>query len=315
MNITNSPGLRQPKTSFALLTGVALVLLITGFRRDPQYATIPPWFWQMKTEWRGVARVVLIGDSQVYRGLNPKIFSDVLATSCINFGFSSVGFEDRYLNAVEKAVSTREFPPIILIGVTAYSLTPQAAKSNGFIDAENKRTTSFFSAVWQARFDSIRQALSPLDTDLLLSNRPLGRAKADNYIQTYHLSGWVESDYRLRNISRGFEVARTDYQGGNRIDMQMVRNLAKRVAIWRSRGWLVFAYTPPLSGELESFIARLSGFESNEVAKELSSQGAIWLEKGKELETYDGIHLTAESAHKLSRLLSLQIQPYHIKTK
>lgn len=265
----------------------------------------------MKTEWKCVARVVLAGDSRVYRGLDPEAFSDVLGTSCLNFGFSSVGFDDRYMNAVEDVVDSSSDSPSIVIGVTAWSLTPLAAESNGFIDAEKMRTGSFFPALWLARFDSVRHSLEPFNVDLLFSNRPRSRATADNYIQTFHLNGWVESDYRTRNVLRGLDVARTDHQEGNRVDSRIVRRLAERVARWRSRGWLVFAYAPPLPAEVESMIAALSGFDRNEVAKELSVAGATWLDEGNGLETYDGSHLTGESARRLSNFLAVQMRAHH----
>ena len=313
MTRTTSPSWRQPRSSLALLTAGVLVLLTAWFRQDPRYATAPPWYWQMKTEWKGVARVVLAGDSRVYRGLDPEVFSDLLGTSCVNFGFSSVGFDDRYMNAVEEVVDSRDVSPTIVLGVTAWSLTPLAAASNGFIDADKERAASLLPALWLARFDSVRHSLAPFDVELLFSNRPPSRATADNYIQTYHLNGWVESDYRTRNSSRGLEVARADHQAGNRVDPRLVRGLAERVVRWRSRGWLVFAYAPPLPAEVESVIAALSGFDCNEVAKELSAAGAIWLDEGKGLETYDGSHLTGESARSLSNFLAVQMQP-HLNT-
>lgn len=292
---------------WAALAGAVAVIAVTGLvRSDQKFATAPSWYWAMKTEWREQAQVVVAGDSRIYRGVNPQAFEARLGRRCVNFGFSGTGYEPRYLDAIERLLQ-RDERPVIVLGISAWSLTRRAAASNGFLDALQEHARSNVSAVTQARLEVISGRLVPFDFEFLLPARPLRRAGEDNYRQHYHLNGWVESDYRARDPARGLIVAVQDHRG-NPVEPAIVAGLAQRIEKWTSAGWAVFAFVPPATPEVDALVAELSGFEEAGLRRAFEKAGARWLNVPRTVQaSYDGTHLTAEAAQKLSLLLADQV--------
>lgn len=295
-----------PRAWLALaLTAVALVA-IAVFRTDRQYASAPSWYWRMKLGWQHTADVVLAGDSRVYRGLDPSAFAARLQRRCVNFGFSAAALDDRYLDAVERTLAPTAKPPIIVLGVTPWSLTPRAAASNGFLDAVTEERRSTLPVTWLRAFDRIQAALRPLALDLYGANGAARtRATEDDYIQEFRPDGWVASDQRQRRPEAALQSAATDHARGNTVDPAAVARLAARIQRWRAQGWIVLAFEPPTSPATARLTHELSGWTAHDVPARLRAADATWVDIAPaDYESYDGSHLTAESARLLSRRIA-----------
>lgn len=303
--ISSTSNSNLPRARWAL-AAIALAIAAVGLARsDRQFATAPAWYWRMKAEWRAAAAIVLAGDSRVYRGLDPAVFEERLGQRCLNFGFSGGAFDARYLDAIERLVAADAAQPVIVLGVSAWSLTPRAASRNGFTDAMAEAERSPIPARWLQRSAAAMNALRPFALDLD-AGAAAGRQRADeeNYIQNFHLNGWVSSDFRQRDVSLGLEGIRADHRE-NRVDPQLAVQLAERVAAWRARGWRVVAFVPPMSPASARLTAELAAWDVAAIARQLERAGAVWVQiTDGDYESYDGIHLTAESAQALSRLLA-----------
>lgn len=267
----------------------------------------------MKVEWKAVANIVLAGDSRVYRGLSPTPFAETLGGRCVNFGFSSAGYTADYLDAVERVVSEKQGPPLVVLGVTPWSLTPRAAHANGFTEAERESRENQLPARWRRRVAMIEDALRPYEVERLwygarLSDRYKSRAIEKNYRQEFGADGWVASDYLPHRPQRGVQTARADH-AHNLCDPAVLAQLATRVRQWRTRGWRVVGFRPPAPDEVQRLADELSGYREDDVARAFTAAGAEWISlPGSEFETYDGAHLTAAAARRLSLQLAKTIK-------
>ena len=294
----------------------AFLIVTVALLRSPSRAPAnPDWFWRDKLTWRGEASVVLAGDSRVYRGLVPAEFESVGLGRTLNFGFSGGAFDTPYLDAIERLVDPSAPRPIVVLGLSAWSLTPLAASANGFHQTIKSAQSSPWSADASRKLSRLTDRLRPLDfTDWL--PRPGVRqptsppaSEADVYRQIFHPDGWVESNHLQPDPSRGLVVARENHANGNQVNPEIVKNLAARITRWRSRGWLVAAALIPAEPLADHEAEILSDWTRAEVESTLVASGALWLTIPAEgLFAYDGVHLDAASAHLLSASLAKSIQ-------
>lgn len=297
-----------PRARWALLVVALSLAAVALLRADRQFATAPNWYWRAKVGWHRAADIVLAGDSQVYRGLDPSQFEKGLAQRCLNFGFSGGGFDERYLDAIEQVVNPATPRPIVVLGVSASSLTPRAAARNGFVDALREARLSPIPAHWFQRWEKVESAFRPVALDLIGGNERPRRAAADGYEQVFHRNGWVESDRWPRNPEAGPAVARQNHADGNVVDPVIIDRLARRVSTWRARGWQVVAFIPPSTPAAARITTEVSRWDVPRLAGTLRQAGALWLEfREEDYESYDGVHLTAASARKLSQQLAEKI--------
>lgn len=289
-----------------LMVSIAVVAGIAVLRRDSRIATAPTWYWQMKLEWSNQANTVLAGDSRVYRGLAPDAFTQTLGGKCVNFGFSGVAFDDKYLDAIEKVIRTNgDHPPVVVLGISAWSLTPRAAAANGFLEARAAYRQSLLPISWRARADVVMHSVGKIDLEEQIGTSSR-RAREDNYLQSYRLDGWVASDYRKRDPARGLEVVKSDH-AGNPFEPDRLDRLARRIRAWRGKGWHVFALVMPAMPEADALSNELSGFNPAAAEAILARAGARWIHLDRVYESYDGTHLTANSAQRLSSEVALEI--------
>jgi hypothetical protein len=302
----NTPAPHPPRAWHALALTAAAVVALAVLRTDRQYASAPTWYWRMKLGWQHAADVVLAGDSRVYRGLDPSAFAARLQRRCVNFGFSAVALDDEYLDAVERTLSPASKPPVVILGVTPWSLTPRAAAANGFLDAVAEERRAFLPVTWLRAFDRLDAALRPLALDLYRApNTTHTRATEDDYLQEFTADGWVASDQRHHRPEAALQAAAADHARGNTLDPATLDRLTARVQRWRAQGWLVLAFEPPTSPATARLTHELSGWTAHDVPTRLRAAGATWIEVAPaDYASYDGSHLTADSARRLSRLLA-----------
>lgn len=307
---TSSSNVRTPSAAAGVLTALLLCALIAAARPELRYAQEPRWYWQMKMEWQKKASVVLAGDSRVYRGLDPAVFQQRLGTNCVNFGFSNVGYSSSYLDAIEKVLDGDSDHPTLVLGITAWSLTPRACLKNGFTEAMDDKRTSKIDSSFQRVREKLTYRLKPFEIERLWagelqSKQRLARAETAAYLQDFRPDGWVASDYSPRSPQRGLEVAVASHMDGNVVSEELLRGLLYRIHRWTKNGWVVLAFRPPTTPEAAHLTDQLGQFDEALVAQRLREKGAIWvsLEEGA-FETYDGSHLVSSEARRLSHHLA-----------
>lgn len=296
-SISNS---KHPRAWQALALAALLTLVLAWMRSDSPYATAPSWYWRMKLHWSHSAGIVLAGDSRVYRGLDPSRFEATLGLRTLNFGFSAAALDDVYLDAIERVIDPGVSRPVIVLGVTPWSLTPRASAANGYLDALAEDRRAALPAAWEQHTHRLARALRPFALGLQ-GPAPAARATESEYVQDFRLDGWVASDQLKHQPEAGLRAANSDHNHGNRIDRATLDRLTQRITRWRARGWIVLACEPPALPAATRLAHELSGWLEQAVPSRLRAAGAHWIEVDPaHYVSYDGTHLTADSARQLS---------------
>lgn len=296
---------------------LAILLLVTfsfaWLRDDPQFATSPPWYWEMKLAWGTDADLVIVGDSTVYRGLNPKKFEDNgVASHAINFGFSSASLSSEYLFDAASKLNPNSRKKYLVVGVTHWALTPQARKSNGYIDAQINKSKRRTPISWVIALDSIIQKLTPLEINAIIHipNLPAAhvRANESEYIQDYHMNGWVGSNYVNSAPERGLEVSRSNFGNNNFVDTVLIDEAKDTLQKIQDHDGVMIVLVTMRSGLADSLNDELGKIPLLKLAQDLCpSKGKIVEFHPNVNDSYDGVHLTRRAADKLSESLAQQL--------
>jgi len=286
----------SPVTGLALAAVVAVGLIVATvlFRPDLHNPADDLSFFRMKLDWRDAADVVVLGNSQVYRGFDPEAFAgQCRSVKALNFGFSGVLLRPSYVQA-SLPVLRANGPKVLLVGINPLQFKDEKF-SDGFIDTQ--RHDKQFRLPW--RFEAW---LQPLMARLRSLEQPL---PADRRVYwQYNSDGFVASDapgmvirpsryqrYANDYVSRPF--SKSMYDG----------LLSQLVAIQRD-GYQVLVFSTYSSTPFELIDARMSGLDDARLAADLHRLGLAYLPVAVDgLRSYDGTHLDAPSAAEFSRRL------------
>lgn len=292
----------------------AVVGLFAAFRPDPRPAYNPDWYWRLKLEWTGQADIVLAGNSRIYRGLDPAIFEQALAgRTVLNLGFSDQVWSEAYLDLIQKTLKlSAEKTRWIVIGVdppslkaVEYSGTP-SMEASGFGNALRQQHGALLPARWAVAFTELTQRLAPIDLPLLLGIQQVSAKTSEDYLQDYHVDGWIASNFREQDperFVRNYWRDRTEAQ--QKISDATAQRLVARIASWRQLGLRIAAFRPPTTAETSTLEDLVFGFNQSNMERALTSAGALWIDcTDTTLRSYDGSHMIPESAQRLSRCLA-----------
>ena len=285
---------------------------MTGLARDDAPASYnPDWYWRCKVQWSKNAQVVLAGNSRVYRGLDPSVFENCLGlhNSVLNAGFSSAVWSRQYLDYLENVLARGNISCIVL-GIDPNSLVRPINRpgspfeDTGFGQALEDTAKTRIPAIWEKRWSSISQRLRPFRMVPPLEN------KDENYLQRFHSNGWVESDYARPDPDSYIRETRSRMHDLQKIDPVTFGILVERIRVWRSQGIGVVGFRPPTTTQTDLFEDELFQYNEKEVANGVNSAGGCWveLEQKRDYISYDGSHLSPNSARKLSLYLADSIK-------
>jgi hypothetical protein len=297
--------MRERLTALFLVS--ALLAGAFGMTRPAQ-----PWvqgmqenlFWLKKMQWNSEFDLALAGDSRMFRGVSPEDLGRSLpGVRIANYGFSGCGFSRPYLDAIGGILDPRSEQRVIVLGVTPHSLTPNAARNNGYID---KKNLDPFSAWVYLTFPGISTYLKPyssVEMRMLTGGPPLAK-----YYARYHASGWVASHKDPEDPREALEEYRRMFEGGNTVDPAQEDELASYVRKWRAQGIRVIGFRPPVSREMLELETRISGFDEARFINKFKTAGGVWLDIDQTgYHSYDGSHLEEKAARRFSRDLGADI--------
>ncbi|MFW5831780.1 MAG: hypothetical protein ACOCVA_05990, partial [Prolixibacteraceae bacterium] len=96
-------------------------------------------FWSRKTFAPPVYDVVLLGDSRLYRGLSPDAMKPHLPDlKILNFGYSNGGLNPTMFEAAEEKLAENNKPKIIVLGISANTVTGYSADNQHFLQERNR---------------------------------------------------------------------------------------------------------------------------------------------------------------------------------
>ena len=125
--------IKARKALIALLISVPLFVFLLGniLPEQPSSPMLNDRFWADKIAGGKQYDIVAVGDSRIYRGINPDIISEKLGASVFNFGFSSAGLDSILITDAVKLLKPDGLK-ILLIGVTPSSFTDEALRNEHF---------------------------------------------------------------------------------------------------------------------------------------------------------------------------------------
>lgn len=269
----------------------------------------PERFWKDKILAPGHYRIVVAGDSRVYRGVAPEELartSGVPVGRVLNFGFSANAYNQEYMERIDSlfAPSGRR---ILVVAVTPGSLTPHSMVKNGFL-------------TWEARYGALRHDwfarlhhwienplldvaespwFAPITEDTVRRwLKPAGKRR--KVYQHFTTTGWVAArgePVDLEFYHPWFKKKFVD----NQVSAEAIAALTRWVAATRARGISVYGLRMPMGASLRAIEDRESGMDWAQFVAAFEAAGGTWLAvSGDAYETYDGSHLRADEARRLS---------------
>lgn len=282
-----------------------VIILITGWiKQKPVSSTIEKnRFWALKTHQDNKYDIVIYGDSRVYRGISPDDLTyDLPGYSAINLGYSSGGMTDQMFGFIEERLDTLK-DPIIIIGITPYSLTPAAGLNEHYNQEKDRDRYEIFQKIYFDKYLGFFEAINPWN----VYSHIVGKEITSQYFEIFHDNGWVESyiippdsSSALAKYTKTFSNNNTEHKVSDRI----VQNLFRNVGKWNEKGIKIYGFRFPSTDAMVKLENELSGFDETSFAEGFVESGGIWFSfSNGQFKSYDGSHLYFESAKKISRIL------------
>lgn len=308
--------LLHERMTWAMLLGLALTTAV-AWRRPTDVTGMPPTaYWAVKTDWRGVADVVLAGDSRTYRGVVPEVVSGQLDGMRVrNFGYSGLGFGPAYLDAVDDVLDPDATRPIIVLGITPVSLTDGATNDNGYLHHAGRSTSERFLA---RHFGGLLETYDAMTWREFTTAVGLDDGPRAHYYEHYQPDGWVAADKVPENPTEAIGPYSSAFspQGNGKVSPEVVDNLLQRIRHWTDRGIRVFAFRVPSSADMVDLEDRLSGYPEADLPRRVVEAGGTWIDMDQDAyHSYDGSHLQRDAARRMSATLARRIQAHLTTTE
>lgn len=233
---------------------------------------------------------VILGDSRAYRGIDPS----QLPGKALNFGFSGAALSPRYIHEGVEKIKRRG---TIVVVVTPHSLSSRALESNAFSELSTRHQTDLALSRSFAPLYPITRPYTVPQMAALARRRVSVFAPASPS-ETYHEGGWVASSRPAVTsapaIAKLYREMLKDHPVGPREIEELMYQLTWYSA---SRYRVVFLRLPVSPDVLEA-----ESFDDTVLRERIKTLGMEWFECPPG-ETYDGSHLTADSARKISEAL------------
>ncbi|MBL1280577.1 MAG: hypothetical protein COA33_009905 [Fluviicola sp.] len=249
-------------------------------------------FWYGKTYTKDKYDIVICGDSRVYRGVSTKFLLNSFPknTSAFNLGYSSIGFEEDYLNFAMSLLKKESKNKYLVLGISMHSLTPNALQNEHLKSFQNKSSFEIYKKTELAALLCYFSSYKPLD--LLLKNR-----FPNEY--AFHSDGWVE--YLSNNVDslEAIESYLSIFNDNEIIESHLDK-LSNQLKNISKKGVKIIAFRPPTSIQMLKLEDEKSNYDYNDFI-ERTNGFIAWIDLDfNTYETYDGSHLTSASAKKLS---------------
>lgn len=262
-------------------------------------------FWTRKTFAPAKYNMILMGDSRVYRALSPEIIETKLpGLKVLNFAYSNGGLNQVMFDAAEKKLASNSQPKIIVLGVTANSVTGYSAGNQQYIQELTRPREEVLERFY---LNPVRYWFSSTSPEKLKQHFS---AKADSayYLNTYFMNGYVESEKYPADTTAAISSYIDDFKN-YKVDSAHLNVLYKQVRKWSESGITVVGFVPPVSQSMRILEDTLGLFNEAAIKAGFEKASGHWFDINPgSYETYDGSHLTIESARRLSGKMAASIE-------
>lgn len=262
--------------------------------------------WVKKTHSTERFNLLAVGDSRIYRAVNPLfLVGDNSGMNAVNLGFSSAGYSEEYLSFVSGRIK-EDCKSVVLCGITPYSFTPEALKNehyHSFFDKDRKEVDKI---LFLSRYLENFPRYSPAEVWDYLTEVPVTRL----YHNRFKENGWVESFKIPFDSTGGLKSYRKTFVD-NTCDANAVENYYDWVKEMSSNDLTIVGFRPPSTLAMEQLEDSLSGLNYSSFIEGFEQNGGVWLIFSlKDYNSYDGSHLHYKSANKFTKNLAQEIEKY-----
>ena len=280
--------------TLAAVATIALVVLVAVFRMDSGNPANDLSFFRMKLAWNAEADAIVLGNSQVYRGVDPRGFAQTCpGPKVLNFGFSGTLMRPEYLEA-SLATLRREGPRVLLVGVNPLEFKDRRL-SDGFVAA--REHDKQFKLPWQ-----MESALRPVLHRLRPLEAPIPGARRVTW--DYRPDGFVASNSPPREVGAARQNRYRNEYRNKPFSPEMYEGMLVQLAKYQQAGYRVLLFSTYSSPAFEAVDAEMTGLDDSKLAADAARYGLIFLSLPVHgLRSYDGTHLDAPSATEFARRL------------
>lgn len=251
------------------------------------------------------------GDSRVYRGVSTGSFENIMELDAYNLGFSSALYEKQLFDIIDQRCHKEAVKTFIVLGITPHSLTKYSMPNGHIHQIKNMKKEDVLMYSNFLRLKSIFTPYSISDIIDHFSNDGFGN---DGFIQVpYTKEGWVASDYNIRQPYSALKSYHTTFKN-RKVDSIVMSQFFNQVKIWSKNGCKVYGFIPPSSPNMESLERSFSGFSDGDIVKHFIGSGGKWIALDSVYHSYDGSHLSGESAIRLSNEMAYKIKMGFVDT-
>ncbi len=254
-------------------------------------------FWTRKTFAPAKYNVVLMGDSRVYRGVSPEIMETHLTgMKVLNFAYSNGGLNPTMFDAAEKKLAQNDKPKIIVLGISANAITGYSAGNQQYEQELNRPREEIFERIYLNPLRYWFSATSPEK----LKNHFSEKKETAFYRNEYFMNGYVESEKIPMDTMEAIPSYTKDYTN-YKVTPENLQVLFNQVRAWTDAGIKVVGFVPPVSQPMQMLEDTLGLFDETAIKAGFEKASGHWIDiNPNKYKTYDGSHLTIESAKELS---------------
>jgi hypothetical protein len=292
----------QSARSKAILSAILFAVIMavaTLLRNDMSNPRSPDWFWRMKLAWTEEADIALIGNSRVYRGLDPAAFQRACAgAEARNFGFSGTIATGRYLERAQSLLRPDGLR-VIVVGFTPNLFKGDAERQDGFTSAQDSKRIE--KLPWW-----LLKALSPVTALFEPLEQPW--SKSGHYIQDFRQNGFVASDFDVPKPEAMRTEKYLDEWRSTHYSAKTFKEFTSYLTRWTASGIRVFVVQIPSTPRIQAVDYAQMSMSEEEIAAKLKQTGVHYLGwPPVATESYDGSHLRVESAERVSAWVASQV--------
>ncbi len=261
-------------------------------------------FFIEKTRQPPIYDCVIVGDSRGLQGISPEDMSSYLpGVNSYNFCFHAGGLNREIFAHAEQLLAPSATEPMILLAPTSVAFVPAKIGNEQYREFRDKPRDQVWLYTWLPEvaiwFRPIR--ISSLAFGLT------GKKPKKRLFQTFHATGWIESD-QVPHDDYGDLGAYVDRFVGHACDRDQLQGFFRQTAEWTRQGIDVFGVLPPAYTPRVAIEDSMLGFERDAFIAAFKAAGGVMLSiEDDGYQTYDGSHLTGSSARLFSRRLGQAI--------
>lgn len=300
---------RKPNIWITVAVAATLVTVLSFVLPKDAEKYLGELFWTRKTFAPLKYNVVLMGDSRVYRGVSPEIMeTHVAGMKVLNFAYSNGGLNPTMFEAAEKKLVKNDKPKMIVLGISANTITDYSAANQQYQQELNLPREEIFERIY---FNPLRywfSATSPEKLKIHFSEKK----ETAFYRNEYFMNGYVESEKYPRDTMEAIPSYTKDFTN-HKVTPENLKDLFNQVKKWSDSGIIVIGFVPPVSQPMQMLEDTLGLFNEAAIKAGFEKASGKWIDlEPTQYKTYDGSHLTIESAKELSDTIGVFLKQLNL---